>query len=109
LFPASKPNPKAPNKGLGWANENMAALAEFGVTPDVITELTTSMDDFNTLIGKPRTILSQKYAALGNIEELFDEGNQILKLNLDNTMLIYRETQTEFYQGYQNARNIIDN
>ncbi len=91
------------------ASENMEALAEFGVTPDVVTELTTSVDDFNALIGQPRTILSQKYAALNTIEELFDEGNQILKLNLDNSMLIYRESQTEFYQGYQSARNIIDN
>jgi len=94
---------------ISKASENMEALAEFGVTPDVITELTTSVDDFNALIGKPRTILSQKYAALNTIEELFDEGNQILKLNLDNSMLIYRESQTEFYQGFQNARNIIDN
>ncbi len=91
------------------ANENMEALAEFGVTPDVVTELTTSVDEYNALIGQPRTILSKKYAALNTIEELFDEGNQILKLNLDNSMLIYKETQTEFYQGYQNARNIIDN
>ncbi len=91
------------------ANENMEALAEFGVTPDVITELTSSVDDFNALIGKTRTILSQKYAALNTIEELFDEGNQILKLNLDNSMLIYRKSQTEFYQRYQSARNIIDN
>lgn len=94
---------------LAKANENTATLAEFGVSPDVITELTTSVDDYNALIGKPRTILSQKYAALNTIEELFDEGNRILKLNLDNAMLIYRESQSEFYQGYQNARNIIDN
>ncbi len=94
---------------IAKANENTATLAEFGITPEVITELTTRVDDFNALIGKPRTILSQKYSALSNIEELFGEGNRVLKLNLDNSMLIFRESQTEFYQGYQNARKIIDN
>ncbi len=94
---------------IGKANENLETLAEFGITQDVITELSTSIDDFNVLIGQPRTILSQKYAALKNIEELFSEGNSILKLQLDNSMLLFRITQSEFYEGYQNARTIIDN
>ncbi len=84
-------------------------LADFGVTQDVITELNTSVDDFNVLIGKPRTILSQKFAALSNIEELFEEGNHILKLKMDHTVAIFKELQSEFYVGYQSARTIIDN
>ncbi len=91
------------------ANENIDTLADFGVTQDVVTELNTSVDDFNVLIGKPRTILSQKYAALNNIDDLFDEGNSVLKLKLDMSMLIFRESQAEFYNGYQNARTIINN
>ncbi|MGQ1947629.1 hypothetical protein ACT3CD_11085 [Geofilum sp. OHC36d9] len=91
------------------AEENIEALAEFGVTPEVITGINASVDDYNALIGEPRTILSQKYAALSNIEELFDEGNSILKLKLDNSMLLFRENQEEFYQGYLNARTIVDN
>jgi hypothetical protein len=94
---------------ISKANENLETLAEFGITQDVITELSTSVDDFNVLIGQPRTILSQKYAALKNIEELFDEGNSLLKLQIDNSMLLFRISQTEFYKGYQNARTIIDN
>ncbi len=91
------------------ATENIELLADFGVTQDIITELNASVEDFNVLIGKPRTILSQKYAALNNIEELFAEGNDVLKLKMDNAMAIFRDLQSEFYTGYQSARTIIDN
>ena len=91
------------------ATEHLEILTEFGVTQDVITELLTSVQDYNVLIGKPRTILSQRFAALSNIEELFDEGNTVLKLKMDNAMVIFRELQAEFYKGYQSARTIIDN
>ena len=91
------------------ATEHIEMLADFGVTQDVITELNASVEDFNVLIGKPRTILSQKYAALNNIEELFAEGNNVLKLKMDNAIVIFRDLQSEFYTGYQNARTIIDN
>jgi len=91
------------------AAEKLEVLTEFGVTQDVITELLSSVQDYNVLIGKPRTILSQRFAALSNIEELFDEGNSILKLKLDNSMVLFRDLQSEFYTGYQNARTIIDN
>ncbi len=91
------------------ATENIKLLADFGVTQDIITELNASVEDFNVLIGKPRTILSQKYAALNNIEELFVVGNEVLKLKMDNAMVIFRDLQSEFYTGYQSARTIIDN
>jgi len=91
------------------ATEKLEVLTEFGITQDVITELLTSVQDYNVLIGKPRTILSQRYAALNKIEELFDEGNTILKLKLDKAMVLFRELQPEFYQGYQSARTIVDN
>ncbi|TLX70448.1 hypothetical protein E9993_22285 [Labilibacter sediminis] len=91
------------------ASEHIEPLGEFGLTQELVTEVQTSIEDFNALIGKPRTILSQKYATLGSIEDLFTEGNQILKPKMDNMMTIFRDNEAEFYSGYLSARTIIGN
>jgi len=91
------------------AKKELPTLAEFGIPEQNITEILTSLEEYNALIGKPRTILSQKYATLGTIEELFAKTNELLKLKMDALMLIFRDTQPEFYNGYVSTRSIIGN
>ena len=66
------------------------------------------MEEYKQLIGKPRSILNTKYVALDTIDQLFDEGNALLKDKMDNMMLIFRERNPEFYNGYKRARTIVD-
>ena len=58
-------------------------LADYGVTEAMITDAETSLDDFKALIGKPRTIRNQAFAAMSLLEELFDSANDLLKNRLD--------------------------
>jgi hypothetical protein len=93
---------------LGLARENLTGLADFGVTEALITETESSLNEFNGLIGKPRSILNSKYVAMDTVEQLLDEGRDLLKTRMDNIMLIFRDGNPEFYNGYQRARTIVD-
>jgi len=73
-----------------------------------ITEAETSLDDFKALIGQPRTIRNQAFAAMSLLEELFDAANDLLKNRLDPLMIRFKFSDTEFYSEYERARTIVD-
>lgn len=90
------------------AEEQLANLADFGITIESNTEILSTLEDFNSLIGKPRIILNQRYAALGSLDELISETSSLLRDKMDNVLLMFRESNPEFYDGYQRARTIVD-
>jgi len=83
-------------------------LTDYGVTEAMITEAETSLDDFKALIGQPRTIRNQAFAAKSLMEELFDSANDLLKNRLDLLMLRFKYSDTEFYSAYERALTIVD-
>ena len=89
-------------------NDNLKVLADFGVSKETLTEIKTTMEEYKALIGKPRSILNSKYVALDAVDQLFDEGNALLKDKMDNMMLMFRESNSGFYNGYERARTIVD-
>lgn len=95
-------------KITGVAQKNMDALVDYGITESYITEILTTLADFNQLIGKPRSILNQKYVTLESLDELINEGNTLLREKIDKIMLMFRERNPEFYKGYERARTIVD-
>ena len=90
------------------AKGNLKALADFGVSKEILTEINTSMEEYRVLIGKPRSILNTKFVALDAVDQLIDEGNALLRDKMDNMMLMFRESNPEFYNGYERARTIVD-
>lgn len=93
---------------LKLVEQHIGKLADFGLTPETLTELSTTVDEFNTLIGKPRVIMNSKYVALSTLDELFDETNSLIKNKLDKMMLMFKYTSNGFYEGYERARVIVD-
>ncbi|MFW5657608.1 MAG: hypothetical protein ACOC0C_08320, partial [Bacteroidota bacterium] len=92
------------NALLKAAGEHLDKLREYGITQEKLTEISTTADDFNALVGKPRSIQNQKYVTLDSIEQLFDECNNLLRNRMDNIMVMFQENSAEFYDGYQRAR-----
>lgn len=90
------------------ARKELENLTDYGVTEAMITETETSLDDFKALIGQPRTIRNQAFAAKSLMEELFDTTNDLLKNRLDLLMLRFKYTNPEFYDQYIRARTIVD-
>ena len=95
------------NPFIDIAREKIGDLADFSVTEEGIVELETSLDDFKVLIGQPRTIRNQAFAAMTAVDELFDETNDLLKAKLDKLMIRFEFTNPEFYDEYKRARTIV--
>ncbi len=60
------------------------------------------------MVGKPRTILNKKYTTLGSIDEIFGVINDLLNNKMDKVMLIFKDTNGDFYNEYKRARVIVD-
>lgn len=90
------------------ARKELANLTDYGLTEDMIVELETSLDDFKVLIGQPRTVRNQAFAAITLMDELFDAANEVIKNKLDKLMIRFKFTNTEFYSEYERARTIVD-
>ncbi len=90
------------------ARENLSGLADFMVTEEMVTEVETSLDNFKTLIGQPRNIRNQAFAAMSLLDELFETTNNLIKNKLDKLMFRFEFTNTEFYSAYKRARVIVD-
>ncbi|RIJ45332.1 hypothetical protein D1614_23370 [Maribellus luteus] len=93
---------------INEARNQLANLADYGLTEDMIVELETSLDDFKALIGQPRTVRNQAFAAMTLLDELFDAANEVVKNQLDKLMIRFQFTHTEFYSEYERARTIVD-
>lgn len=90
------------------ARKELTNLAEYGLTEEMVVELETSLDDFKALIGQPRTVRNQAFAAMTLLDELFDAANDVVKNKLDKLMIRFKFTHTEFYSEYERARTIVD-
>ena len=90
------------------ARKELANLADYGLTEDMIVETETTLDDFKALIGQPRTVRNQAFAAMTLMEELFDAANDLIKNQLDKLMIRFKFSDTEFYSEYERARTIVD-
>ena len=88
--------------------EHTDVLVDYGLTDDQVTETSTTLDSFNALIGKPRNILNQVYAAKSQMDELISEGMDLLNNKLDKLMLMFQHTNPDFYEQYKRARVIVD-
>jgi len=93
---------------INEARKRLTDLADYGLVEDLVVELETSLDDFKTLIGQPRTVRNQAFAAMTLMDELFDAANDVVKNKLDKLMIRFKFTNTDFYSEYERARTIVD-
>lgn len=90
------------------AQDKLKDLGDYGITENMLTEILTSLEEFNAMIGKPRSIRNSKFVTLETVAQLFDECNNLLRNKIDKVMLMFRDTKPEFYSSYERARTIVD-
>jgi hypothetical protein len=95
------------NTLIAKAQANITALAPYGITAPVITDLQTAVTAFNTALPRPRNAMVQRKNATENINLLFAEINSILKDRLDHDIEVFKTTKPEFYSQYKAARMIL--
>jgi len=91
-----------------YANANAVALADYGITPAMIASLQTRITDFNDALGTREESVALRVAAGVEVESFFGDADDILLNQMDKIMEVFRESDTQFYNEYKNARVIRD-
>ncbi|MFL1896167.1 hypothetical protein ACJRPK_10715 [Aquimarina sp. 2-A2] len=96
------------NETISLLEEHLKALAVYGVTAEQITDLKTSFDGFLELHGQPRQYRIESKQATMSLSELFDQLTELLTNKLDKILKSYKRTDSNFYNGYEAARIIVN-
>lgn len=90
------------------AKQHLAALADYNLNQAKLTELQTAIDAFNAANPTTHAARSNRKTTNININDLFDQTDDILTNQLDKQIESLRETQPDFVNTYFSTRNIID-
>lgn len=84
-------------------------IAEYGLSEEQLSDVKADINSFNDLLGAPRAYQVASRQATSDLESLFAEANQVLEQKLDKVMKIFKRRDSNFYNGYLAAREIVDN
>ena len=91
------------------ATENLASLGEHGVTAAKLKALQTKIDGYSDCLSKPRSAIRSNKTATQQLEAEFAAADKLLNDSLDKLALQFEASYPQFFQDWQNARNIVDN
>jgi hypothetical protein len=89
-------------------NDNLTAIADFGVNAAKMTELNTKIGDFNEAMGIKSGGFTSKSAARKALTKLFHDTDKLLREEIDKLMENFKQDNKTFYDEYQSARIIHD-
>ena len=89
------------------ANNNLAALAGYGVKAADLAELQAAMTKYNNAVPEPRKAISRKAAKTIDLVALFTKGDAIVKNQMDRLSLPFKKTNKTFFDEYQSVRKVI--
>ena len=90
------------------ATDNLASLANYGVTAARLTALQTLIDEFAAMIPGPRNAASVRAAARTSMAALFTQADELIKKQMDKLALQFKPANTAFYNAFKNNRIILD-
>lgn len=90
------------------ATEELANLADYGVTTARLTDLLTKIEAFADAQSKPRQQIAKGSAATRSLEARFQTADTILNKRLDKLVVRFKTSAPDFYNAYQTARSIVD-
>lgn len=88
--------------------ENLAALADYGVTAEKLADLQAAINSYAQSVPKPRTAIAERSTVKANIKQLFREADTILVEQLDRLIENFRKDHPDFVSTYKAARKIVD-
>jgi Carboxypeptidase regulatory-like domain len=88
--------------------ENLAALADYGITQQKLTGLATAITDYVAKSPNARTAKSNRKTLTANLSDLFKQADTILKERLDKLIVVFRADHPDFVKTYEANRIIID-
>lgn len=93
---------------LAAATEQLANLADYGVTQAQLTDFAARIEAFDALHTKPRQQVTKTSVATRNLEVRFRATDVLLNKRLDKLVVRFKTSDPAFYKNYQAARTIVD-
>ncbi len=87
------------------ALENRAALADYGITNEMLADLQTKINSYAAESPKPRTARAARAVKTANLTELFRESKKALK-QMDDLIDLFATANAEFVNTYKTLRRI---
>ena len=81
-------------------------LIDLGMPADQLDKLNKAVTDYQAVISLPQSIINASKSAKEDMLKFIAVCDDILKLRLDKMMLLFKETNADFYNEYFNARYI---
>lgn len=94
---------------LAAATENLAALADYGVTQAKLTALKKKIEGFQAVQVKPRQGRATSSSATKELAKLFKEVDELLNERLDALVVQFKDSQPAFFNAYGTARSVVSN
>ena len=93
---------------LTLVNDNLIALADYGITAAITTVWATAIDNYDAALGRPRLAVTTRSTKTQTIKSLISETGKLLKNVIDPLMAPFQTQDPELFDGYTKARIIID-
>ncbi|MHB9141429.1 MAG: carboxypeptidase-like regulatory domain-containing protein [Paludibacter sp.] len=88
------------------AEVNQTALLEYGVTPELITALKTTVDDYRAQVDAPKEGTTERKQVTDQLAAMVETQTEVLE-RLDALYELLRYSQPAIYDEYQDTRRII--
>jgi phenylalanyl-tRNA synthetase alpha subunit len=93
---------------LSVARQHLDKLSDYGISEEILTEVETSVNNFDEVIGAPREVKNRAFSKTAAIKDLFFQTNELLRNHFDKLMIRFKEIAPVFYDEYIRARTIVD-
>lgn len=90
------------------AADNQAALAEYGLTAEVLNAFSQAIESYQTVTSSPRNAMVERKATTTELAALFAEADFILKYKIDKLCRPLGKTNAAYYQKYKDNRRIVN-
>lgn len=93
---------------LAIVNGNLPALADYGITPALVTQWEDAISDYGSVVSAPRSAIVSRSTSTAQLRQLFNTVQRLLRDTIDPLMLPFKGSDPELFTQYRKARIIID-
>lgn len=93
---------------LAIVDSNIAALADYGITPALVAQWQDAISDYAAVVSLPRTAIVSRSTSTAQLGQLFNVTQRLLRDTIDPLMLPFKVSDPALHTQYRKARIIID-
>ena len=90
------------------AQKHSADLMPYGFQPHEINDIGVAINAYQTIISKPMDLITTRKQKTTNLKELFANLDSLLYDKLDKLIVLFKESNPDFYGEYRTSRNYIN-